>query len=45
MALGPKQMSEAILRNLKDKTGKSIEEWIELLKEEKLRAFSSVKGF
>lgn len=32
MALGPKQMGEAIIRNLKEKTGKSIEEWIALWK-------------
>ena len=37
MALGPKQMGEAIIRNLKEKTGKSLEEWIEVLLKEKLQ--------
>ena len=27
MTLGPKQMGEAIIKNLKEKTGKSLEEW------------------
>ncbi len=31
MALNPKQMSEAIIRNLKEKTGKSLDEWIEII--------------
>ncbi|MEL7005905.1 MAG: DUF5655 domain-containing protein [Bacteroidota bacterium] len=31
MALGPKQMGEAILRNLKTKTGKELEEWLEIV--------------
>jgi hypothetical protein len=30
MALGPKQMREAILCNLKSKTGKGIDEWLEI---------------
>lgn len=32
MALGPKQMGEAILRNLKGKTGKDIHGWISIVK-------------
>lgn len=36
MALGPKQMGDAIIRNLKEKTGKSLEEWITTVKDEKL---------
>lgn len=31
MALGPKQMREAIIKNLKTKTGKNLEEWIVIL--------------
>ncbi len=31
MALSPKEMGEAILRNLKKKTGKDIEEWKEVI--------------
>ncbi len=31
MALGPKQMQESIIRNLKDKTGKDLSEWISIL--------------
>ena len=37
MALGPKQMGEAILRNLKSKTGKTADEWVKIIQEEKLR--------
>ncbi|GMN08556.1 hypothetical protein MTsPCn5_39460 [Croceitalea sp. MTPC5] len=36
MALGPKQMGEAILRNLKEKTGKTVDEWIALIEKNKL---------
>jgi len=32
MALGPKQMGEAILRNLEGKTGKTLEQWISIVK-------------
>lgn len=32
MALGPKQMGEAILRNLEEKTGKSLEQWLTIIK-------------
>ncbi|KAB7530274.1 DUF4287 domain-containing protein [Flagellimonas olearia] len=31
MTLGPKQMGEAIIKNLKEKTGKSLEEWVQLI--------------
>ena len=37
MALGPKQMGEAIIRNLKDKTGKTLEEWLEILNQTTLK--------
>ena len=33
MALGPKEMSEAIVRNLKAKTGKDINEWITVVQQ------------
>lgn len=36
MGLSPKQMEEAILKNLKEKTGKSLPEWLSLLSEENL---------
>lgn len=36
MALGPKQMGDAIIRNLKKKTGKTLEEWITIVKDENL---------
>ena len=36
MALGPKQMGEAILRNLEEKTGKSLEQWLTIVKKSKL---------
>lgn len=45
MALGPKQMGEAILRNLKEKTGKSVEEWIEVLLKEKLQGKKETISF
>ena len=33
MALGPKEMGEAIIRNLKLKTGKDLYEWMALLEQ------------
>jgi predicted transport protein len=33
MALGPKEMGEAIVKNLKEKTGKELPEWLKLLEE------------
>jgi predicted transport protein len=36
MALGPKQMGEAILRNLEEKTGKTLEQWLTILEKSKL---------
>jgi len=36
MALGPKQMGEAVIRNLKSKTGKDVAEWIKILRQSKL---------
>lgn len=45
MALGPKQMGEAIIRNLKAKTGKSVEEWADMLTEQKLSEKKEVVAF
>jgi predicted transport protein len=42
MALGPKQMGEAILRNLESKTGKSLEQWHTVVKNSKLTDKKSV---
>ena len=36
MGLSPKEMENAIIKNLPEKTGKSIEEWLEILENEKL---------
>jgi hypothetical protein len=36
MGLSPKQMEEAIIKNLQEKTGKSLHEWLSVLSEEKL---------
>ena len=32
MGLGPKQMGEAMAKNMKSKTGKTVNEWVEILK-------------
>jgi len=45
MALGPKQMGEAILRNLEEKTGKTLEHWISIVKESKMEEKKSVMDF
>lgn len=45
MALGPKQMGEAIIRNLKEKTGKSIDEWIEVLTKKELQDKKEIIAF
>ena len=45
MALGPKQMGEAILRNLEEKTGKTLEQWISIVKESKLEDKKSIMDF
>jgi predicted transport protein len=36
MALDPKAMGEAIARNMKSKTGKTLEEWVKIVKKSKL---------
>lgn len=33
MALSPSEMHDAILKNLPEKTGKDIKEWIEIVRE------------
>ena len=33
MGLSPAEMEAAIIRNLPDKTGKSLEEWLQVLRE------------
>ena len=45
MALGPKEMGEAILRNLEEKTGKTLEQWISIVKKSKLSDKKSVMDF
>ncbi len=35
MGLSPKEMEDAIIKNLREKTGKSINEWLIVLSEEK----------
>lgn len=45
MALNPKEMSEAIIRNMKEKTGKSLEEWIGVVKESKLQEKKEIIDF
>lgn len=36
MSLSPKEMENAIVKNLPEKTGRSIEEWLKLLLKENL---------
>jgi len=36
MGLSPKEMEDAIIKNLQEKTGKSINEWLKVLSEENL---------
>lgn len=45
MALNPNQMSEAIIRNLKEKTGKTLEEWLDEVKETALEEKKEVIEF
>ncbi len=45
MALGPKQMGEAVLRNLKAKTGKDATEWIALIREKGLSDKKDIIAF
>lgn len=36
MALSPEEMEKAIIRNLPEKTGKSLEQWVKVLAKAKL---------
>lgn len=45
MALGPKQMGDAIVRNLQAKTGKTLEEWIRVVSETGLREKKEVVNY
>jgi predicted transport protein len=45
MALGPKEMGEAIIRNLKTKTGKTLEEWIDVVQQAQLSEKKAVLQF
>lgn len=36
MALSPEEMEKAIIRNLPEKTGKSLEQWVKILGKAKL---------
>ena len=45
MALTPQQMSEAIIRNLKEKTEKTLEEWLEIISETELKEKKEVTQF
>lgn len=42
MALSPAEMQEAIIKNLPKKTGKSLEEWIEIARDFKLTKNSEI---
>ena len=45
MALGPKEMSEAIIRNLKQKTGKTLKQWIALIQANNLHEKREIVTF
>jgi len=45
MGLSPKEMENAIIKNLPEKTGKSMEEWIELLLNENLSSKKEMNEF
>ncbi len=45
MALGPKQMGEAILQNLESKTGKDISAWTTIVAKSGLEAKKEIIGF
>ncbi len=45
MALGPKEMGEAILRNLKAKTGRELSEWLQIVKKSGLTDKKPVMAF
>jgi|GEM_PF-5628651 hypothetical protein len=45
MALYPKQMSQAIIRNLPEKTGASLDDWLDILEAENLNEKSDIIHF
>ncbi|MCZ4410450.1 DUF4287 domain-containing protein [Cryomorphaceae bacterium 1068] len=45
MGLTPREMENAIVKNLKDKTGKSLEEWIALLANQSLSDKKEMNAF
>lgn len=44
MGLSPKEMENAIVKNLPEKTGKSLDGWLEVLLEEKLSDSKEMKA-
>ena len=45
MGLSPKEMETAIIKNLSEKTGKSMDEWLELLLKENLSSKKEMNEF
>lgn len=43
MALSPKEMENAIVKNLPEKTGKSLDDWLDVLLEENLSDTKQMK--
>ena len=43
MSLSPKEMENAIVKNLPEKTGKSLDEWLKVLLEENLSDTKKMK--
>ena len=44
MSLSPKEMENAIVKNLPEKTGKSLDEWLKVLMEESLSDTKEMKA-
>jgi len=44
MGLSPQEMETAIIQNLPSKTGKSLDEWLEVLRESKLTEKKELKA-
>ena len=44
MGLSPKEMEDAIIKNLRDRTGKSLNEWLKVLSEENLSNKKEMKS-
>ncbi len=45
MGLSPNEMEQAIVKNLPEKTGKSLEQWFKVLVSEKLSDKKEMKAF